>query len=714
MAPRPTAAAERAALASLASRWGIQSSYKDYRGQFCRAPASSLLAILAALGAPVAAPGDAPDALALRYRQDWHQVLEPVVVAWDGRLARLDLRLPATASTGRLTVTVTTESGEQDAFKIDAQQARVKEQAQVDGAGFVRLRVPVARSMAPGYHRLSVEMANGPCDTLVIAAPRHAFVPGGGLARMWGPFAPVHALHSAHTLGVGDYRDLATLRGWVQGLGGDFVGTLPLLSTFLDELFEPSPYSPVSRRFWNEIFIDVAAVPEVAASPAAQAALQDAQGLLAAGSSPELVDYPVVAAAKRRILAAAAQHLATHDSPRQAGLEHYAAQHPDLDRYAAFRAASETYRTPWQTWPEPARSGELSGVGSEDARRYHRYVQFIAGEQVSAAERGGGPRLLLDLPLGVHPAGYDVWADRQAFVLGTSAGAPPDPLNVMGQNWGNPPLHPDGIRRSGYAYPIACIRHLLEHSSILRVDHVMGLHRLFVIPAGAPGQDGAYLRYRAEEGYAILCLESHRAQALVVGEDLGTVPSYVRGSMASHRIHRCHVAQWAIPLDPQQGLEPIPADVVASINTHDMAPYAAFWRAEDIHQRAALGLLAPEEAAKEEWHRGQDRERLIRALVAEGLLAPGAGSESDVLDAWLAWLAASPARAMLVSLEDLWGETASQNIPGTVTEHPNWRRRMALSLEEMASASQVVGRLKMIDAWRAAPADRPTSTEVPH
>ncbi|GAC1365426.1 MAG: hypothetical protein NVSMB32_08950 [Actinomycetota bacterium] len=315
--------------------------------------------------------------------------------------------------------------------------------------------------------------------------------------------------------------------------------------------------------------------------------------------------------------------------------------------------------------------------------------------------------------------------ERDAFLLGTTAGAPPDPLNASGQNWGNPPLHPEGIRRSGHAYTIASIRHLLNHSRVLRIDHVMGLHRLFVLPeTGAPG-DGAYVRYQADEGYAILCLESHRAGTLIVGEDLGTVPAYVRTAMASHRIHRCYVAQWAIPSDPARRLEPVPEDVIASINTHDMAPFAAFWRGIDIAERMKLGLLTQEQAHQDEWCRGVDRAHLVEGLVAEGLLTPGeagqageagapgeaggAGApgeagearEAEVLDAWLAWIARSPARVVLVTLEDLWAETASQNIPGTVDEHPNWRRQMALSLEQLRCADQVVGRLQNIAANRS-------------
>ena len=228
----------------------------------------------------------------------------------------------------------------------------------------------------------------------------------------------------------------------------------------------------------------------------------------------------------------------------------------------------------------------------------------------------------------------------------------------------------------------------------------MGLHRLFVLPPGQEASEGVYIRYRPEENYAILCLESERSGTLVVGEDLGTVPPECRRAMPVHGVYRSYVAQWAIRED---GLEPPPPDSVASIGTHDMAPFAAWWRGLDITERLELGLLGAEHAVRDMAQRERDRTLLVKALVAEGLLArpdPGAEPEAAVLTAWLAFLARSEARAVLVFLEDLWGETRSQNIPGTVNEHPNWRRRIPYPLEAMRSLPEVVGRLSLVHDLR--------------
>jgi len=303
---------------------------------------------------------------------------------------------------------------------------------------------------------------------------------------------------------------------------------------------------------------------------------------------------------------------------------------------------------------------------------------------------------MLDLPLGVHPAGYDTWAEREVFLPGASAGAPPDPLNPKGQNWGNPPLHPERVRASGYAYPLACLRELMARCAIIRIDHVMGLHRLFVIPAGGSAADGVYVRSRPEEAYAILALESARSGTAVVGEDLGTVPSYVRREMRTHGVLRSYVAQWGIG---ERGLEPPPADALASINTHDMAPFAAFWQDAGIEDRRRLGVLGDAGAAAEAAGAARLRERLVASLAEQGLL-DGEPTQDRVLDAWLAFLAGSEAPAVVVALEDLWGETVCQNIPGTAAEHPNWRWRMAFSLEAIRSMPEVVGRLAMMDDRR--------------
>jgi 4-alpha-glucanotransferase len=414
------------------------------------------------------------------------------------------------------------------------------------------------------------------------------------------------------------------------------------------------------------------------------------------------VDYRRVAAAKRSVLSAAAAGLFSGGGRRREELEAFGAANPKLEDYSTFRAYGEAAGGPWQEWPSEERAGRLSpSEVSEKARNYHRYVQFVASDQLTAARASAGAGLMLDLPLGVHPAGYDVWRERGAFLHSSTSGAPPDPMNAKGQNWGNPPLHPEGIRAAGYDYVIDYVRRLMTHSRVIRIDHVMGLHRLFVLPPGHDASAGVYIRYHPEESYAILSLESHRSGTMVVGEDLGTVPPECRRAMPRHRVYGCHVAEWGIRTE---GLEPPPPSTVASLATHDMAPFAAWWRGLDITERLELGLLTAEDAARDTAQRQRDRKLLVDALVARRLLKRpkrGTDPETQVLDAWLKFLAGSDARGMLVFLEDLWGEVHSQNIPGTRDEqHPNWRWRIPHSLEAVRSLPEVVGRLRLVHDLR--------------
>ena len=251
-----------------------------------------------------------------------------------------------------------------------------------------------------------------------------------------------------------------------------------------------------------------------------------------------------------------------------------------MEDYARFRAAGERQHAPWPAWPAPLRDGVIKeGDYDEEAMRYHLYVQWLAHQQLqslSQKAREKGVRLYFDLPLGVHPDGYDVWREPNLFVLGASAGAPPDAFFAKGQDWGLPPLHPERLREQGYRYYIACVRHLLQMAGILRIDHVMGFHRLFFVPRGMKANQGVYVRYRAEEFYALLALEAHHHQAIIVGEDLGTVPPEVRPAMERHGLHRTYVAQFSLTPDARQALLPPSSNMVASLNTHDTPTFAGF------------------------------------------------------------------------------------------------------------------------------------------
>ncbi len=548
----------------------------------------------------------------------------------------------------------------------------------------------------PGYHRLHVSVRGLKASTLVISSPIRAYT-DVSRPRDWGVFLPLYALHSVRSWGVGDFRDLTRLAQWVEGLGGRTVATLPLLAQFYEEgLFEPSPYSPVSRLMWNELYSDVDGLKELTygvqerhpfESLGFKLAIQDT-------SHQGLVDWPLVAGLKGQALRAASQ-MKLRPPRRQAEFESFTLSNPLVSEYARFRARTERHG-PWPKWPSESPDFE------PQVARYHEYAQWTAGTQLKDLTGGTNAGLYLDLPLGVHGAGFDTWRWPRSFVPGLSAGAPPDAFYAGGQHWGFPPLHPEANRDNGYEYVTAYIRHNLHYASRLRIDHVMGLHRLFVIPEGFEARNGVYVRYPAEELYAIFCLESHRHAAEIVGEDLGTVPSYVRRAMRRHGFSGMYVLPFEIDVGAGLIRRPAP-DSVAALNTHDLPTFAAWWAGEDIDQRESSGQISAPDAANERAARRQERESASRFLSGQGLLSPIAALSTDeVRRAMVRFLGESPARLVLLNLEDLWGETEPQNVPGSSNERPNWRRRARLSLEEMEGSANVAGTLRELDQARRA------------
>jgi 4-alpha-glucanotransferase len=664
--------------------FGIQTWYVDYCGTRRHAERDALLAVARLLGAELG-DGDAVDAAILARR---HQLaaggVEPVHVAWEGRLRHIDLWHEA-AARDTLQLHLQLESGEVRSWRAAAEPRAVRG---LDAMPACR-RLPLAIDLPLGYHRLEIESAAGTFETLLIAAPRHASVP---TERQWGVFAPVYALCSARSYGIGDFHDLGTLGAWAGGRGASFVATLPLLATFLTAPFEPSPYSPASRLFWNELFLDLDAAARALGLPEAGGAerLRCAPG--------ELVDYRRAAAAKAQRLAALAREFHATGGRQRPEFGRFLGAHPDAESYARFRAAGERQRAGWQAWPERLRTGEIrAGDFDEDDAQRHLYAQYEAERQLTALAgrlRDAGVHLYLDLPLGVHGDGYDVWRHPELFALGASAGAPPDALFGGGQSWGFPPLRPDALRRNGYRYLIDCIRHHLRCAGMLRLDHVMALRRLYWVPPGFSARDGVYVRYPADEWLAVLTLESQRHHATIIGEDLGTVPREVRKAMDRHKLQRMFVVQFeASAAEPP--LPAVPQPVVASLNTHDMPPFAAYWRALDVADQHELGMTAEDEKSARERGRASTRRAITRQL---GL--PPAAAEPDgagpALHGLLEHLAASDARAVLISLEDLWLETRPQNVPGTGAERPNWRRRLRLSLEELTRDRNIAAALDAV------------------
>jgi 4-alpha-glucanotransferase len=352
----------------------------------------------------------------------------------------------------------------------------------------------------------------------------------------------------------------------------------------------------------------------------------------------------------------------------------------------------------------------------------HLFAQWEFERQLDGMVTGGRQKrsgthrvdLAFDLPLGVHPDGFDAWRERHVMVEGANAGAPPDRLFTKGQDWGFAPLHPDRVREDGYRYPIACLRSLMSRARFLRLDHVMGLHRLFFVPHGMPATAGTYVRYRPDEWYAILAIESRRSGCVVVGEDLGTVPRAVRHAMRRHGVLRSYVTELELWPGNEPPLAEPPHASVASLNTHDLSPFAGYLKGRDIDDRARIGLFDEDAAHRAHEERTRLIERLVRFLHQRGLLDEAKNMKSDaILRAALAFLASSDASLVTVSLEDLWGEIEPQNIPGTGPEEPNWRRRAAFTLEELFGSETALATLRMVDDLRRGEPPRAGTTTSP-
>ncbi len=451
---------------------------------------------------------------------------------------------------------------------------------------------------------------------------------------------------------------------------------------------------------WNEFYIDVTKASEFTRCAEAREIVNSAnfKEEVQKLKKSALVDYRGVMALKRKVMEAMSRRADLSE------LQCFNLENPTAAEYARFRAVMEKQRKPWGQWPLRLRERNIrSSDYDEDVKNYHLYAQRLVAEQVKElAEKseGKGVKLYFDLPLGVHPDGYDTWCYRDIFMSELSTGAPPDPVFTTGQNWGFPPLHPEKIREQGYNYIREYLHHHLQYARMLRIDHVMGLHRLYWIPRGVEATRGVYVDYRADELYAVFTLESHRHQSVIVGEDLGIVPGYVRSAMARHGLHRMYILYYELADSAAHTPRPIPAKCVAGLNTHDMPPFAAFWEGEDIAESLRLGLLKNQESAAEKKNRAATKKALTKFLTRNKFLNQADAGTKAALRACLAFLSASKAPTVLVNLEDLWLETKAQNVPGVGDKFPSFRRKARYALEEFCRKREVSDILQCIGKLR--------------
>jgi 4-alpha-glucanotransferase len=577
--------------------------------------------------------------------------------------------------------------------------------------------------LSPGYHRLELAADGQSATTTLAVAPASAYLPPefGEGGRAWGLTTQVYGLKSAKDWGIGDIGDLRRLAAEAGSRGAAVLGLNPFHALFAAEPRHVSPYSPSSRTWLDYLYIDVTAVPGFAAAD------MPGKDVLAGLSKAGEVDHAAVAAAKRPVLEALFRRLRAGKSRALGAFRKFQREAgPALAAFAIFEALHEHFYGneglfSWKDWPEPMRNPRSPAVAEfarERAERveFFQFLQWEADRQLALAAKAGRDAglsvgLYRDAAVGVNPNGAAAWSDQELLSPDAAIGAPPDPLSRAGQDWGLAPINPLVLRRRGFAPFLDTLRANMRHAGVLRIDHVMSLQRLYWIPRGMVGSAGAYVSYPFWELVRLVALESHRHRCAVIGEDLGTVLDGFRetlraANVLSYRVvhfERRGDATYVPPAD-------YPSLAAASAATHDLASLKGFWLGRDIEWRKRLALY-PDEAAEatEAGERHRDRRLVLEALAHEGLIAwdrfgeflPDGGAPAytaELGDAIHAYLARSQARLMLVQLEDIVGEEEQANLPGTTDAHPNWRRRMTRTLEdvlagpELARVAALVGR----------------------
>ena len=535
-------------------------------------------------------------------------------------------------------------------------------------------------------------MGRSGATTLVVAPGRCHLPPaleGGG--RAWGWAAQLYAARSRSSWGIGDLGDLAGLLTATAPLGAGFALLNPLHAALPTE---PSPYNPSSRVFRNPLSLRVGDVPELAGlDPDGRARVE---ALAAAGRDlldRDRIDRPAVYQLKDTALRLA--HGALGRLPaRHAGLAAYRAATPNLERFATFCALQHVHGQDWRDWPAPYRHPgrpEVAEFGERhrDEVSYHAWLQWLLEEQLAAVPSApGGLGVLNDLAIGFAPNGFDAWSFQDELAAGISVGAPPDPLGPHGQDWGLPAFVPDRMAAGGYGPFTQTIRAGMAHAAGLRIDHVMGLFRLFWIPQGAEPAQGTYVRYPADDLLGVLALESAAAQALVVGEDLGTVEPGVRERLADEGVLSYRLAWFEQgPDGGRRRAADYPRLALAATTTHDLPTVAGFFTGSDLEHLCDIGVATP--GGQEQADQEAQRASLCRLLEDEGLLAPGERSVPAIVAALYGFLSRTPSMLVAATLEDAVEAHDRPNVPGTIDQRPNWSLPLPVLLDDLAADPRV-------------------------
>ncbi|HSK26358.1 MAG TPA: 4-alpha-glucanotransferase [Jiangellales bacterium] len=670
-------------LVELAAVHGVATEFWDWQGRHVAVPSTTVVAVLGALGVDASTTQATEAALADHRLARWRRMLPPTIVTRTGWTPWFWVHC---AHGEQVEAWVECEDGSE---RRDVhQQDHWVDPRQVDGRLIGEATFALPGDLPPGWHRLRARAGDREATATLVVTPGFLGTPPAlGDRRAWGLALQLYSVRSARSWGVGDLADLADVATWSgHDLGAGFVLVNPLHAAAPVTPMEPSPYLPTTRRFVNPVYVRVEAVPEYGYLDARDRAVAERvrtrlRAQLAAPGGDARVDRDRAWSAKRRALAL------VHRVQRSPGRE--IAYRAFLERegtglrdFATWCALVEVHGPDWHEWPAELR--DPAGPAVEEFRRahgaqvdFHCWLQWVLDDQLEAAQaaaRDAGMPLgvVHDLAVGVHPDGADAWGLQDVLAQGIKVGAPPDAFNQQGQDWSQPPWRPDRLAETGYAAYRDLLRTVLRHAGGLRVDHVVGLFRLWWVPEGAPPTAGTYVRYDHEALIGILVLEAQRAGALVVGEDLGTVEPWARDYLRERGVLGTSVLwferdEHGAPLAPERWRELC----LATVTTHDLPPTAGYLAGDHVRLRDELGLLTrdvDEELAVD----AAERASWLAALTERGLLREGAGVQetTEALHRLLTW---TPSRLLGASLTDAVGDRRTQNQPGTSDEYPNWR-----------------------------------------
>ncbi|MCL6670570.1 4-alpha-glucanotransferase [Streptomyces panaciradicis] len=676
-------------LSRLAELHGVATSYSPSPDRTVAASATAVTLALAALGVDASTEEATRTALAARERELAARLLPPTVVRW------ADTESPALAVLPAGT-----------RLHIETEQGETRSSAD---------RLP------PGVHRLTATAPDGrTAEAHLVVAPPRLPTP---TARSYGLLVQLYSLLSRRSWGMGDLGDLAELTAWAgRALDAGFVQVNPLHAAVPGAPTDPSPYRPSSRRFPDPVHLRVENVPEFAhvQDPERVRGLLERAGRLreAVLDKDALIDRDAVWELKREALELV--HAVPLGPGRRAAYADFLAREGQaLEDHATWYALAEVHGPDWSNWPEglrDPRSPETARARTElmDRVDFHCRLAWLTDSQLTAAQRtareAGMPiGIVHDLAVGVHPGGADAWAQQDHFAAGMSVGAPPDAFNARGQDWGLPPWRPDRLAESGYQPYRRLLQALFRYAGALRIDHVMGLFRLWWVPQGHPPTEGTYVRYDAEAMLAVLVLEASRAGSVVIGEDLGTVEPGVRDRLRERGVLGTSVL-W-FERDWEGDGRPLPpeawrADCLATATTHDLPPTASRLTGDHVELRDRLGLLT-RPVAEERAEAAADAGEWLAYLARLGLLdgtggAHGASEEEARIQAVHRFLLRTPARMVGVWLPDCVGDRRPQNLPGTWDQYPNWRLPIAdadgrpVTLEELAASGRLHALLEVV------------------